>query len=1531
MSNLQDIKKHQAELKQQRKKLLDLAANISASENELIQQNAKNATGDTAVALNQHIAQLKQQAQQTQNVIQATEASLNSSRLQILDLEKVPPEQRVAQLNGNVPVALLPIRIETRYLPVDNDPESLWIRIYPDELHITGHEAELTEDEILLAIRYWQEWLATEEQNIRDAAWRRLAEDLGAERADWVVLRTRELVVDKQAPDFATIQAHTGIKPDDWSEPATAQGLPDAFLAIGYKDGKTLFRQWGKLLPNELFASPRPDLNTVEENESLAAEKAEQNELDMGPELDWVIDLHTAEQAGMAIQVPVTPQIADGIDRIVVLGVNFDSDSKSGAETLQDMLTAHRFEEGFEFLTPGVATNNTEHARSGLGKAPQTDLVQREATKLNSRSVGKAFTSSLGLSEQNFTHVNGCDRQDASQHMLGALWPATLGYYIQQMLHGVVDPNSVEQIKQHTIQHLRARGALPAIRIGQQPYGILPITPLDQVTLNENEAPLSSLRELLQKLRGFWREAARKAPKIGNSEDPADDLFAIFEQTANSQNFNIRPVIGCHTDDNAKLAYNKSLIPAAERNFQYSVARLLLMLFGVPQDEVRIMRAYNQELANKLRLPLVDSNPLSEKNPLQYNYISALKRRLQPNNKAPYYRAKQSTFFAQLLEKSIELSLAQSALKIGYQLNIFEFDQMVEAELIDIEVEADSKQDKGTLTWERVLKKKVPAGQQHAGKPLYDLIDLPEYQAYNPHIHSLLADMTTLHNLPTAELDRLIRETLDAFTYRYDAWVTSFANKRLAQQRQKQADGLYLGAYGFVENLRPAARSSRSNSASSINGKANKAVYKDPQNAGYVLAPSLSHAATSAVLRAGFLSNGGAEKRQLSIDLSSKRAGLALELIDGIRQGRSLAELLGYRLERYLNEHEQFAMIRAIRALAPLEINLAGNPDEDDIAISGRVVDGLKVVQAYINPESGVRALLDDIQTEAITTLKNGIEEIADTFDALADLGMAESVYQIAEGNPERSAAMLQAIDKGDIPPPEPQITRTPRSGIGLTQRLAIMLPNEPIATWGIPNSPRHQADPRFDAWLASMLGDPSTYSFIVRLSGKNNDDEKSIEIPLEQFLRQQGLSAMDVVYGLTPASAGAAHGSEFAQLLVLEALQKHPNNNDLWNKAEIISQGIDKSYSAKQNDSFAKLSFLSAELRNMLHKTRPLTGVDLSPPDTPQAGGVNLHELRARCQQIHTMLENLIQLVKNSKSDSNQLRTALAKTLPFNPVDADLAFATEAELQKTFTSTLANLKAQKQILHDATQAKESPQLELDALLNGLKQTFHNNVLVAPLILSDASNELAQQTQHSAIPAKGSGTLQDSLLRASLTRDSTDRLQRVITAQNAVAPTQNPATDLIALQLPLDDKDSWVGGELTKQQVPTATVGILALAPGQIDYQKGLSGLMLDEWMEAIPRASETAGLAFNHNAANTEAANAILLATHPYDDANWSVEMLETIVNEALDLAKIRAARPDQASWLGRLGPPVYLPSLESAYSAGFAFPGLTGLSLDK
>ncbi len=157
------------------------------------------------------------------------------------------------------------------------------------------------------------------------------------------------------------------------------------------------------------------------------------------------------------------------------------------------------------------------------------------------------------------------------------------------------------------------------------------------------------------------------------------------------------------------------------------------------------------------------------------------------------------------------------------------------------------------------------------------------------------AALIGLRQLDDTKLARLLSEALDTATFRWDAWATSLAARRLAASRPVRC----LGAYGWICDVRP---------------------QPDTDSGGYIHAPSLAQATTAAVLRSAWVNERakGRSGAAYALDLSSARVANALWLLDGVRAGQSLSALLGYRFERLLQENRLGAYIDAFRVLAAI-------------------------------------------------------------------------------------------------------------------------------------------------------------------------------------------------------------------------------------------------------------------------------------------------------------------------------------------------------------------------------------------------------------------------------------------------------------------------------------------------------------------------------------------------------------------------------------------------------------------------------------
>ena len=156
----------------------------------------------------------------------------------------------------------------------------------------------------------------------------------------------------------------------------------------------------------------------------------------------WLVDFDTAVSAGMALRIPLTEaESATGFDRIIVYGVpGAKTDAESGQQ-LQALLNAHHYSEGLAFVPQGAPTKNTTGAAAAFSQQDPGYAVSFAVERSGSLTTdpdgdGARTAQLLGIPAATFEHVQYADGYGArnGQDMLTALWPATLGYFMTQMM-----------------------------------------------------------------------------------------------------------------------------------------------------------------------------------------------------------------------------------------------------------------------------------------------------------------------------------------------------------------------------------------------------------------------------------------------------------------------------------------------------------------------------------------------------------------------------------------------------------------------------------------------------------------------------------------------------------------------------------------------------------------------------------------------------------------------------------------------------------------------------------------------------------------------------------------------------------------------------------------------------------------------------------------------------------------------------------------------------------------------------------------
>jgi hypothetical protein len=1400
---------------------------------------------------------------------------------------------RVTRLAAGVPVALLPVRIETRFLPPTSAPTHLWVRVYPDDVHVDVHEPALTDAEIVAAQQYWQARAdAADDNTAIDAAWTALAGRFDAPRAEWIVRATRP------GPDGAPRLDGISRKDGPWTRAAVARALPDRFVALGYAGGQRVFAEWGAPVADRVAVGHEPAVDADDTAESLAAPPAEQTDDVLDEGMRWLADLDAAQRMGMAIPIPLQPEFARGVDRLVVLGVRWSDDPDDGAALLGELLQAQRYTDGIAVLRPDAPTNNTPSVRAHFTTARSTRdprLGTREPTQPGDRSpVGDAVVAALGIEDTTLADVEGADRVDCLGELHAALWPATLGYYGEQLLAPLLTDDVVDELHAHFVAHVRGRGPLPALRIGDQPYGLLPVVAPGRQTVDATDFE-SRLGRFLQRVRGFWQGALGRVPRLGRSGVPATDLVEILGMTATTQSLVGRPVLGVQLMQNLFISGMPSPVPEQSMTAQRAVGEMLFDAIGVADRSARLLQIAAIDTSYPLVRPFVQAGELSETDPPDPDFVRAILDGVGHADTLARFR--QFPPPGALLEVFLRHAALVTMGNVASRLNLVargvERRVVLEHELVDVDTAA------GDMSTPLRLIDRAVEGIT-GGLTVAEIIATtpPELGEHVGSWEDFHAGLQGLVDVPAAELHRLFVDALDVLSHRYDAWCTSLAWRRLQTQRSRQPNGIHVGAYGFVEEVRP--------NITVIGGFAGDIIVDATRaSAGHVHAPSLSHASTAAVLRSGFLAHGGSADDVLAVDLSSARVRRALDIIHGVRQGERLAAVLGYRVERMLRERRLGQYVLRLRAAAPLTVDAGAATDVGAAAVSGSVVDGEALVelaaQGRLFGADGQPFPGDDPHRPAVEAV---IAEAADAVDALADVLLAESVHQLVRGDTASASAAMAAIDEGATPP-EPDVVRTPHGGVGLTHRIAVVLaaPGGPAAGWAATRDrPRARAEPSLDRWAGQLFGPPDR----IRVHAAA-PDETGNEVVWSFTLAEVGIAAADVVGGMGRGTHGEA--SELEARLVRHARAVRPTG--VPTSAVPTLLGADPGLTSSGEIELEELLLLAEQVSRVVSSARPLTAADLSSPDDgPAATGIDVAALRDRADAVATELRDAVQALR-SAGDVPAFVTALETLADLAVPGCVLAGDEPGDVVRVRADAALGVAESRLAAVEAIVVAEAGASDDDvaaAHRQRLETAFGGTLRVLPDVRAGNPTELAASRAQSVNLQGGDPTQAAGwLARSGLVRDGAERLARLLLLAETLAGIAVEAVRVV--QLPHVDGARWIGLDLTDDAIPASSTAFVLHDPDAVDFAAPLCGLVVDDWTEILPRGSEITGLAFNVDQPDATAPNAVVLGVHPGDRETWDLDTLEATVVECLDLAKLRAVDTDDLQWVGRFLPMLYFP----------------------
>jgi hypothetical protein len=1446
-----------------------------------------------------------------------------------------------------------------------------------------------------------------------------------AEARQWLraIAETRAGIADfADEPPPKPVLPATAVRAGTWTRAATSQVLPDRFAVLTISGGRVSHAAQGAPVPAGLALGLDPSAPaggfSLDEDDNLVVD----------PAIRWLVDYDAAVAAGMALSVPITADEAQaGFDEVLVIGLA-GGDADDGAKRLAAMLDAHHYTPGGLALLPvGTPTNNTEAQPAGHSTVQDPDgafAVERGAALTAVGSDGTRLAAALGVDAAHLTHVAGADGRDAADSLAAttALYAATIGHAVEELAAGLISLDGRERLRTFVTGSVSARGLLPAFRVTDQPYGVLPVTALDRFVPSAGDTPGSDaarqlrfdqvLLGVLRQLHADW-SVLRAGVKHAYSADigaPGYDaqqhflamlgLQAVSVSAAYRFSVNVAGRGGVRGRPDLSLSFG---IPKIGESADLSAAfgpwalmerfvTPLQLAFGVPDSVLHAPPNQGGGVADHWKTVYERLTAARAFALRHLRGIKPLRGKVagDPAKLAALLTADFSTLVAQargvssggvplaemLVRHALLAEARRAAVRILFAEGLVDDDAFARAG-------ASSTYDWTTLdgsfpvsSWGFLLasvnlldyrygitfRGKAFAGYLSgqsmatylAGRGSGPLVaGYPGRDAHRPAIDALTAHAAAaaaLAALPPERVDLLVREHLDLGGHRLDAWLTGLAQRRLDALRADRPTGARVGAFGWVENLRPdPAESAAAILPPTLAGRPGRPVVVADHSQGSIQTPSPAHAVTAAILRGGYLSqrNEGTLGNAMSTNLTSGRVRTALALVDGVRAGNDLGALLGYRMERFL--HEYYAgqtppveldqliapLRRAFPTVAAVDPSADGGPERER-----QIVDGLAVIRTVLdwtaaNRPDATGTLYDTLAANGYRDypwglpalavppasdvgrkdgLLHALDDLANALDALADLTTSEAVHQIVRGNHPRAAAVLQALAEGSAPPPA-EIAQSPQSGLPVTHRLVLQLGSS--AGWtAVPATPRAVLEPAVDAWLAGLLGDPAAIRVRVR------DRAGGTGPVAETSVADLGLRPLDLLAMLGPGyEAGlpelVAHVLDHRRPANIEPDQPGLPTPDPRDDYVIDSERAPEWGSGIR--SIAEVSALLESVADLLGHARPATAADYAAQGASVAEATDSAYADARIAATRGQASDAaLELARLLAADDTLAATVLdedprAFVLAHDDVHLDPAgrelrapdlfwVARErwrgaivaAERFGIRCAPPRRYPSRAQVCKELLQAAEAGYVELTTRLrtatdaDGLGAFAQALFGEAGLAVPRIDLDAVRGELALSFGAilASPADLDAWLEGAAAVRDPARHLSEVLLLGGADLTAQ-------IAQLPYIAGEPWLGGALADPATLSGRVSVVVYgalpAAGTTT-----AGLVVDEWTEVVPYREQTTGVALHYDQPDATAPQCILVAVPPERGRAWQLADLVATLHDTLEIARNRTVEPE-------------------------------------
>jgi hypothetical protein len=693
------------------------------------------------------------------------------------------PQPSVASMDVGV---LLPAYLETRFYP-PTETRAFWqlkVLVVPDEPFIDRHNPHPSPEELGSVELLWQSaphGLADLDSDLGKSAWRAFVDRHGGARAAWLARTFPPLPAD--AEGGTRVDHSTESAAEAHPHASTLWGVPEQLeIWLAHGGNPPELKGTTAVLTDQLHFFPDPD------------------DPDDEP---WWTSWERATEVGLGVVIDLEQIDPTDIQALYVIGLSDHEPST--------LFRNHRDSGHLAIVELGAPTNSLDgdpaiplefdaDAWLRVARSEDSPVDGSSDSALVSQALTGDFTELGSLLGDEF---EGRDPEFSfatpGWALMAGLWPVLWG-------HALKDIWGLGEAAQHggvwAPKLVSPTGPFPAIRIGSQPYGLLPATALAAWRPESAESDEDALQELLQPLLvkavALWADAAQGAGNVAGAD--TEKLLKLLGQAPWSNDYAYRLFVPLAL---LPVLYASHAMEGGDFSgldlWWDDTAKQLIEDFDATPERKYVALGWPQDLLlsgeeGPEPLPLVAPLDKVEETMTFGAWLDADVHGMAINRR-------------DVLEQDIwywiEVGPPPSLL-----LRLLLHARWVTEANLHRRTEGDSSPLLEPLVSNSLIGDETATSLAVTGwitlspSEQESVLANDDYRTAATLYQNVRAAIETLFDIPVKVLDREMRATLDAASHRIDPWITAYAFRRLISDPINHT--FRLGLYGWVDAPRPA-------------------------------------------------------------------------------------------------------------------------------------------------------------------------------------------------------------------------------------------------------------------------------------------------------------------------------------------------------------------------------------------------------------------------------------------------------------------------------------------------------------------------------------------------------------------------------------------------------------------------------------------------------------------------------------------------------------------------------------------------------